>query len=189
MNKFERFLRHRQSLLTQYKMGDMTKNEFIEENYHYIESLGIRPFSRVDNIKKAIYNYHYHNINAKYWQRIANDPRNTEKERQAYYTESYNHYRQKDRATLDLLRLIDYKGVESYFVNVRSSLLKGKLVEIVINNPDVLLEINAYGASFDQDLLILHTKSTGIIKELVANGVLAEDKRKSLADSYINQKY
>ena len=74
MNKFDRFLRHRQSLLLQYKMGDLTKNEFIEENFHYIERLGIQPFTRVDNIKKAIYNYHYHNVNAKYWQSIAKDP-------------------------------------------------------------------------------------------------------------------
>jgi hypothetical protein len=189
MNKFDKFLNHRQSLLIQYKMGDMTKNEFIEENYRYVESLGIQPFTKVDNVKKAVYNYHYHNVNAKYWQRIAVDPRNSEKERQAYFSESYNHYRLKDRATLDLLRLIDYRGVEAYYVNVRSSLLKGKLIEIVVNNPDVLLEINTIGSSFDQDLLILHTKSEGIAEELQKNGVLGEDKRKSLTDSYINQKY
>ncbi|NLI39430.1 MAG: hypothetical protein GX384_08830 [Clostridiaceae bacterium] len=189
MNKFDRFLRHRQSLLLQYKMGDLTKNEFIEENFHYIERLGIQPFTRVDNIKKAIYNYHYHNVNAKYWQRIARDTRNTSKERQAYYTQSYNHYREKDRSTLQLLRLIDYSGVEAYYVNVRSSLLKGKLIEIVIHNPDVLMEINTPGNTFEQELLILHTKSQGIAEALRNNGVLREDKRKSLTDSYINQKY
>ena len=189
MNKFEKFLNHRQSLLIQYKMGDMTKNEFIEENYHYIESLGIQPFTKVDNVKKAVYNYHFHNVNAKYWQRIANDPRNTEKERQAYYAESYNHYRLKDTTTLALLRLLDYRGVEAYYVNVRSTLLKGKLIEIVINDPDVLFEINTVGDSFDQDLLILHSKSPAIAKDLEENGVLSEDKRKSLTDSYINQKY
>ena len=52
MSKFDRFLRHRQSLLIQYKMGDMTKNEFIENNYRYMESLGIKPFTRIDNVKK-----------------------------------------------------------------------------------------------------------------------------------------
>lgn len=189
MNKFDKFLRHRQSLLMQYKMGDMTKNEFIEENYYYVESLGIQPFTRVDNVKKAIYNYHYHNIHAKYWQRIANDPRNTEKERQAYYAKSNSHYREKDRATLQLLRLIDYSGVEAYYVNVKSSMLKGKLIEIVIHNPDVLMEINIPDNTFEQDLLILHTKNPGIAEDLRKNGVLREDKRKSLADSYINQKY
>ncbi len=189
MNKFDMFFRHRQSLLLQYKMGDLTKNEFIEENFHYIERLGIQPFTNVDNIKKAIYNYHYYNVNAKYWQRMANDPRSTSKERQAYYSESYNHYREKDWATLQLLRLIDYSGVEAYYVSVRSSLLKGKLIEIVINNPDVLAEIHVPGGAFEQELLILHTKNPGIAEALRKNGVLREDKRKSLADSYINQKY
>jgi len=189
MNKFDMFIRHRQSLLLQYKMGDMTKNEFIEESYHYIERLGIKPFTQVDNVKKAIYNYHYHNANAKYWQRMARDPRCTSKERQAYYSESYNHYREKDKATLQLLRLIDYNGVEAYYVRVRSSLLKGKLIEIVINNPDVLSEIHVPGSAFEQELLILHTKNPGIAEALRENGVLREDKRKSLADSYINQKY
>lgn len=189
MNKFDQFLRHRQSLLLQYKMGDMTKNEFIEENYYYIENLGIQPFTRIDNVKKAIYNYHYHNINAKYWQRIANDPRNTPKERQACYAQSNNHYREKDKATLQLLRLIDYSGVEAYYVNVRSAKLKGKLIEIVVHNPDVLMEINIPENTFEQELLILHTKNPAIAEALRSNGVLKEDRRKSLADNYINQKY
>ena len=79
--------------------------------------------------------------------------------------------------------------MEGYYVRVRSSLLKGKLIEIVINNPDVLTEIHVPGSAFEQELLILHTKNPGIAEALRKNGVLMEDKRKSLADSYINQKY
>lgn len=191
MNQFDRFLRHRQSLLVQYKMGDMTKNEFIEENFRYMESLGIKPFTRVDNVKKAVYNYHYYNVNAKYWQWIANDRKNTEKERQAYYTESLNYYHQKDQATLSLLRLIDFKA-EAYYVNVKSQLLKDKLIEIVISDPDILLEIDAYhplSGSTDSDYLILHTKSNFIANALKTNGILRDDKRRSLTDNYINQKY
>ncbi|MCX7772704.1 MAG: hypothetical protein N2376_06285 [Clostridia bacterium] len=191
MNKFEQFLRHRQSLLAQFKMGDMTKNEFIKENYQYMESLGISPFTRVDNVKKAVYNYHYYNVNAKYWQWIANDPRNTDKERQAYYTESMNFYHLKDQATLALLRLIDFKA-EAYYVSVKSQLLKDKLIEIVIKDPDILIEIDAYhslSGSTDSDYLILHTKSPSIANALKSNGILSEDKRRSLTDSYINQKY
>lgn len=190
MNKFDQFLRHRQSLLVQYKMGDMTKNEFIDENFKYMESLGIKPFTRVDNVKKAVYNYHYYNVNAKYWQWIANDPKNTEKERRTCYSESLNYYHYKDQATLFLLRLIDFNA-EAYYVNVKSQLLKGKLIEIVIKDPDVLLEINAF-QSFDlhdNDYLILHSKSLGIADALRKSGVLKEDKRQSLTDSYINQKY
>jgi hypothetical protein len=191
MNKFDQFLRHRQSLLIQYKMGDMTKNEFIEENFKYMESLGIKPFTRIDNVKKAVYNYHYYNVNAKYWQWVANDPKNTDKERRSYYSESLNNYHFKDQATLSLLRLIDFNA-EAYYVNVRSPQLKGKLIEIVIKDPDILLEIDAYhplSGSTDGDYLILHTKSIIIAKVLSENGILKENKQQSLTDDYINQKY
>lgn len=191
MNKFDKFLRHRQSLLVQFKMGDITKNEFIEENFVYMESLGIKPFSKIDNIKKAVYNYHYYNVNAKYWQWVANDPKNTDKERRSCYSESFNYYRLKDQATLSLLRLVDF-NVEAYYVNVKSRLLKGKLIEIVIKDPDILLEVDAYhplSGSTDTDYLILHTKSTTIAKALQENGILKENKQQSLTDDYINQKY
>ncbi|MGI6084869.1 MAG: DUF6648 family protein [Acetivibrionales bacterium] len=191
MNRFDRFLRHRQSLLIQYKMGDLTKNEFIEKNYRYMESLGIKPFTRIDNVKKAVYNYHYYNVSAKYWQWIARDPKNTDKERQAYQTESLNLYYKKDNATLALLRLIDF-NVEAYYVRVKSNKLKDKLIEIVIKDPDILLEINAFypvGGINDNDYLILHTKSAFIANALKTNGILENHKRKSLTDNYINQKY
>ena len=51
------------------------------------------------------------------------------------------------------------------------------------------MEINVPDSTYEQDLLILHTKNPGIAEDLRKNGVLREDKRKSLADSYINQKY
>lgn len=182
MNKFERFLKHRQSLLLQYKMGDMTKHEFLQENFDYINKLDIKPFSRIDNIKKALYNYHYYNVNAKYWQWVAKDPKNTPSKRNACFRQSLNYYYQKDRATLALLRLIDFNA-EAYYVNVKSRNLKNKLIEIVIKDPDILLEIDPYNhiSKFtDNNYLILHTKSTS-----VAN-VLKENR---LTDDYINQKY
>ena len=191
MNRFDQFLRHRQSLLIQYKMGDMTKSEFIKENFRYMSGLGIRPFSRVDNIKKAVYNYHYYNVNAKYWQWVAHDPRNTPKERHACYEQSLNNYHQKDRTTLSLLRLIDFNA-EAYYVNVKSQFLKNKLIEIVIKDPDILLEIDAFNSVSgfnDNNYLILHTKSAFIADALKENGILKENKRQSLTDDYINQKY
>lgn len=172
-------------------MGDMTKSEFIEDSFQYMEGLGIKPFTRVDNIKKAVYNYHYYNVSAKYWQWIARDPKNSEKERRSYYSESLNLYYKKDGATLSLLRIIDF-NVESYYVRVKSQKLKNKLIEIVIKDPDILLEINTFysiSGIGENDYLILHTRSDFIAKELKTNGVLYEDKRKSLTDSYINQKY
>ena len=191
MNKFEQFLKHRQSLLLQFKMGDMTKNEFIQENFNYMEKIGIKPFTRIDNVKKAVYNYHYFNVNAKYWQWMANDPKNSAKELDAYYAQAHTYYSQKDRATMALLRLIDF-NVEAYYVNVRSQVLKNKLIEIVIKDPDILLEIDPFhsisGLS-DNDYLILHTKSIVIANALRENRVLKESKQQSLTDDYINQKY
>lgn len=191
MNRFDKFLKHRHILLIHYKMGDMTKSEFIEDSYQYMESLGIKPFKRVDNIKKAVYNYHYYNVSAKYWQWIARDPKNSAKERSSYYSQSIDLYYKKDLATMSLLRIIDF-DVESYYVRVKSPKLKNKLIEIVIKDPDILFEINAFhsvsGLS-ENDYLILHTKSDFIANALKSNGVLYDDKRKSLTDSYINQKY
>lgn len=191
MNKFDKFLKHRHSLLIQYKMGDLTKSEFIEDSFHYMDGLGIKPFKKVDNIKKAVYNYHYYNVSAKYWQWIARDPKNSEKERNAFYTESSNLYYSKDNTTLSLLRLIDYKA-EAYYVRVKSDKLKNKLIEIVIKDLDILLEINTFHSIIglsENDFLILHSKSEFVANALKANGILSKEKKKSLTDSYINQKY
>lgn len=51
-NKFERFLLNRKNLIDQYAKGDLTKEEFIEANYKCINSLDIKPFTKIDNVKK-----------------------------------------------------------------------------------------------------------------------------------------
>jgi len=67
LSKFDKFLIHRQSLIEQYSKGDMTKDEFIEANYSYINSTDLVPFKKLDNVKKAIFNYQYYNVLAKYY--------------------------------------------------------------------------------------------------------------------------
>jgi hypothetical protein len=188
-SKYEQFLQYRQSLLIQYRMGDLSKHEFIMESFHHLEQLGIHPFERIDNVRKAIYNYHYFNVRAKYWQRMAASPRLPEQERQACHQAANEEYRMKDQATLKLLRLIDYKGVEAYPVIVRSKKLKDSLIEIVLHDPDVLLEISAIqpmDAAVDGDDLVLHTRSDLIGTLLRENGVFHEKKRHSLTGGYIN---
>ena len=191
MNKFEKFLKHRQSLLLQYKMGDMTKHEFIQANFDYINKLDIKPFSRIDNIKKALYNYHYYNVNAKYWQWLARDPRTNPRGKDALIRRSLDCYYQKDRATLALLRLIDFNA-EAYYVKVRSHKLKDKLIEIVVKDDDILLEIDPFNhlnIFSDNNYLILHTRSEIIANILRENRILKDSKQRSLTDDYINQKY
>ena len=189
-NKFEQFLQYRQSLLIQYRMGDLSKHEFIMESFHHLEHLDIRPFERIDNVRKAIYNYHFYNVRAKYWQRMAASSRIPEGERQAYHSAAIDEYKMKDQATLRLLRLIDFKGVEAYPVVVRSVKLKESLIEILLTDPDVLLDVRAIqpmDAAVDGDDLILHTRSHSITNVLREYGVFHEKKRHSLTGRYINQ--
>ena len=190
--RFERFLRHRQSLLIQYKMGDLTKNEFIEENFKAIESLGIKPFKRIDNVKKAIYNYQYYNVLAKFYYRQALDFPSGSKQRNNYLAQSYDCYYEKDKVTMSLLRLLDYKNVDAYFVRVRSKRLQNMLFEIFIYDPDALMEINTLSTPYggpEADNVVLHSKNTTILKRLQEEGVFHDEKKHSVTDSYINQKY
>ncbi len=189
-SKFEQFLQHRHSLLIQYRMGDLTKHEFIMESFHYLEWLDIHPFERIDNVRKAIYNYHFYNVRAKYWQRMAAASLIPESERREYHHEANEEYRMKDRTTLRLLQLIDFRGVEAYPVSVRSKKLNGSLIEILLHDPDVLMEIRAIqpmDSAVDGDDLVLHTRSQHIKEVLRQNGAYDEKKRPSLTGRYINQ--
>ena len=88
-----------------------------------------------------------------------------------------------------LLRLIDYKGVEAYPVVVRSKKLKDSLIEIVLTDPEVLMDISAIQpmeAAVDGADLVLHTRSALIATLLRENGVFHEQKRHSLTGHYIN---
>jgi len=174
LNNFEQFLRHRQSLIDQYKKGDLTKDEFIQENYTYINSLDIKPFQKVDNDKKAIYNYQYYNVLAKYYQKLAHDLKKNHGAKEDYLEMSNYYYSKKDHSTEKLLKILDFKGVEAYYVKVKSPHLKKKLFEIVLS---------------DYDNLILHSKSEVLLNLLLEENVFSFQERNSLVDSYINQKY
>ncbi|TYQ16101.1 UNVERIFIED_CONTAM: hypothetical protein Cloal_2604 [Acetivibrio alkalicellulosi] len=173
-NKFEQFLSNRESLIQQYTKGDLSKEEFIESNYRCITSLDIKPFSKIDNVKKAIYNYQYYNVLAKYYQKKAHDLSKKHNGRQEYLDLSNNFYSKKDDVTIKLLRLIDFTGIEAYYVKVNSPNLKKKLFEIVLK---------------DYDNIILHSKNEVLLNMLISENVFTQEVRNSLVDSYINQKY
>jgi DNA-binding protein Fis len=84
------------------------------------------------------------------------------------------YYNQKDWSTLKLLEHLDFQNVEAYFIKVNSKALKDKLYEIVLK---------------DFESVILHSKSEYMLKRLREEGVFVEGVRRSLIDSYINQKY
>lgn len=173
-NNFEQFLKNRQSLIDQYAKGDLTKDEFIEENYRCINTLSIKPFQKIDNVKKAIYNYQYYNVLAKYYQKKAHDLSGRTDARCDYLEMADGFYYKKDRVTEKLLNLLDFTGIEAYYVKVKSPNLKRKLFEIVLK---------------DYDNIILHSKSEHILNILMKENIFISEERKSLIDSYINQKY
>lgn len=174
-DKFNHFLKTRQNLIFMYKKGDLSKSEYIEENYNLINSLGIKPFRKIDNVKKAIYNYQYYNVLAKYYRKLASQTPPHKVTHLEYAKKSDYFYDKKDKATESLLKLLDFKGVEAYFVKVSSPNLKKKLFEIVFT---------------ELDGIVLHSKNERILEMLRYEGVFKDDTvRKSVIDNYVNQKY
>ena len=173
MNKLQKYFRYRQALIDQYVKGDLTKSEYLTENYNAVLDLGIKPFKNIDNAEKALFNYQYYNAMAKDAKMQAYNAKYPEQEKLWFEKVNY-FYEKKDKATLKILELSDYQNIEAYFITVRSKTLKGKLFEIVLN---------------DFENVILHCSSEYILKRLRDEGVFDENTRKSLIDEYINQKY
>lgn len=180
-NKFDDFFINRNSLIEQYNKGDLNKKEFIENNYYYIQSMDVKPFQKVDNIKKGLFNYQYYNVIAKYCQKRAHDSPNGSPQKKDFIENSNYYYSKKDKMTMKILELLDFRGIEAYYVKVKSDSLKNKLFEIVLSDYD------EYGEYFEH--VILHSKNEEIKNRLLQEGVFRAEKKKSLIDSYINQKY
>lgn len=173
MNAIQKYFKYRQSLIDQYDKGDMTKREYLRKNYEAVVYGNIGPFRNMDTLEKALFNYQYFNALAKENKTISTT-RDMDYELQADYREKSNYYySKKDKATLQVLRMLDYRGVEAYFVKVKSKFLKGKLFEIVIAEEDI----------------ILHSTSPLILRCLREEGVFQEVSKKSLIDDYVNHRY
>ena len=174
---FETFFENRSSLIVQYQNGDLTKREFLEYNYDIVRRANLKPFLKVDSYEKGMYNYQYYNVLAKYYTMLAKEIKNTKKH-QKYYVyylnKGNNYYHEKDKAALALLRFLEFKDVEAYYVKVESRLLKDKLYEIVL---------------LDYKEAIFHSKAQWLLDILKTEGVFIEGKKVSLIDEYINAKY
>lgn len=173
MNAIQKYFKYRQSLIDQYAKGDMTKREYLQRNYEAVVYGDIGPFHNMDTLEKALFNYQYYNALAKEMKSISTT-RDMEYElKQDYMEKSNYYYAKKDKATLRALRLLDFQGVESYFIKIRSRFLKGKLFEILIAEENI----------------VLHSTSTLILKCLREEGVFFEESRKSVIDEYVNHRY
>ena len=124
-----------------------------------------------------MYNYQYYNVLAKYYTMLAKDIKRS-KEYSKYYIYYLNkgnaYYSEKDKATLSLLRYLNFEGVEAYFIKAESKYLDDKLYEIVL---------------LDYRDAIFHSKSLWLLDILREEGVFIEEKKISLIDNYINEKY
>lgn len=174
MNKIQKYFQYRQSLIDQYLKGDMTKREYLQMNYNAVVHNDIGPFRYMDTVEKCLYNYQYYNALAKEMKSestrygIDYDAKNDYKSQSDYF------YSKKDRSTMKVLKILDYRGVEAYFIKVKSKFLKGRLYEIVCKD--------CYG-------MILHSTNELILKSLREEGVFSEGTRISLIDGYVNQRY
>lgn len=173
MNAIQRYFKYRQNLIDQYIKGDMTKKEYLQKNYEAVVYGNIGPFTNMDTVEKALFNYQYYNALAKEQKTISTTKDIDHELKQDSLEQSNYYYHKKDKATLAVLRMLDYRGTEAYFVKVHSKYLKGKLFEIVIEEEDI----------------ILHSTSTFILKCLREEGVFSEGSRKSLIDDYVNHRY
>lgn len=172
MNTLQKYFKYRQSLIDQYIKGDMTKSEYLAENLDAVLSLNIKPFKNIDTVDKGLFNYQYYNA-------LAKDAKMTgaalgNKELEKIYIEKTNYYySKKDKATLRVLELSNYKNIEAYFIQVKSKYLKGLLFEIVLKDYN----------------MILHSTSSLILKRLREEYIFENTIKKSLIDGYINQRY
>ena len=173
MNQIQKYFRYRQSLIDQYKKGDMTKREYLQMNYDAVINNGINPFKNIDTVEKALYNYQYYNALAKQMKSISTESGMEYEIKNDYREKSDYYYYKKDKATMKVLKMLDYRNIEAYFVKVRSKYLKGKLFEIVIPEYNV----------------ILHSTNNLILNNLRDEGVFTEGSRISLIDEYINHRY
>lgn len=173
MNAIQKYFKYRQNLIDQYIKGDMTKREYLQKNYDAVIYGDIGPFKNMDTVEKALFNYQYYNALAKEMKSTSTVSDMEFELKRDYQERSNYYYSKKDKATLTALRLIDFRNVEAYYVKVRSKYLKGKLIEIVLQDEDV----------------ILHTTSTMILNLLREEYVFSEGSRKSLIDEYVNHRY
>lgn len=172
MNALQKYFNYRQALIDQYIKGDMTKREYLSKNLDAVLSLNIKPFKYVDNVDKGLFNYQYYNAMAKEAKMEAGGY--DDNETCGIYREKSNYYyNKKDKATLKVLELKDYRNVKAYYIKVKSKGLKNKLFEIVL----------------EDNKMILHSTNDLILKRLKEEGIFEEKSRQSLIDGYINQRY
>lgn len=174
---FDDFFEHRDMLIIQHMNGDINKKEYLELNYKYMLEKSVKPFQRIDSFEKGMYNYQYYNMMAKYHRMVAQDIKDKGKHisfYNKYLNDADYYYNEKDKTTFRLLRYLHYENVEAYYIKMESTLLEGKLYEIVLN---------------DYEYAVLHSKSQWILDVLKKENVFSDKRKTSVIDYYVNSRY
>lgn len=174
---FEDFFEHRAFLIMQYTNGDLTKREFLQKNFDYLILKNTRPYIKVDSYEKGMYNYQYYNVMAKYYRSLSREFYNSKKHSR-YYNHYLNlankYYHEKDRSVLSILKIENFENMDAYFIKCKSKALRNELYEIVLN---------------DHQMAIFHSKAKWLLDILIEENIFEETTKKSLIDSYVNEKY
>lgn len=176
-DKFKEFLKNRTSLIELYENNTISKREFLELNLEYIKKSCISPFVKIDSFEKGLYNYQYYNSLAKYYKTLAGElkyGKNYKRDKNTYLNKCNHFYHLKDVSSYDLLKFLDFKNVEAYYIKTKSNGLRGKLFEIVL---------------LDYEEAIFHSKAEWLLDELVIAGVFCDDIRESVISEYIDESY
>lgn len=171
------FFENRDKLIINHMNGEIDKRTFLEQNYKYMIDNKIKPFIMIDSFEKGMYNYQYYNVMAKYYKMIAQELRQNGKDEIFYikYLDDVKYYYdEKDKTTFRLLKYLQFKDIEAYYIKMESASLEGKLYEIVLKN---------------YNFAVLHSQSEWILNTLKKEGVFLNEAKKSVIDYYVNQKY
>lgn len=174
---FKKFLDQRETLINELLVGNLDKKMYIEDSYKSLKILGVEPYTIIDAPEKAIYNYQYYNMSAKYLRLQLNELKRIRKNNNKinnFKNQINNMYRKKDEATLALMDIVKFKNVEGYYIDIHSRDLKNKIFEVVFK---------------DFDDVIFHSMNDKIMTRLKDNDVFIEGVKTSLIDNYINSKY
>lgn len=171
------FIERRCVLIERLDAKQIDKDQFIQLNYDMISEEDMRPYLKVDQIDKALYNYHYYNILAKYHNHVAiacrPDRRGRKRQKEAFHRRD-NYYREKDKVIFCLLDLLRDEKIEAYPITIDSKRLNNALFEIVLP---------------EREKCVLHSKDLKIRAWLKEHGVFDEMPRRSVIHDYVNRPY
>ncbi len=167
------FIEKRNSLINELDNKKIDKDEILRRNYQMIDRLSMKPFLKIDTVEKGIYNYQYYNILAKYHNNSAGKYKGKNKKRyNREINKVSNYYSEKDKTTMEILKLVNFSDLEAYYISMFSTRLQNNMFEIVL---------------FNYEKAIFHSMNPNILKELKSNGVFSNNERTSKIDSYVNK--